>query len=110
MRNTALIIIGALLATALVVHFVRGKKAPCERAFDNIADFSIELARGLGDKTSAKQLEKELEGKRGEFVAQCHQWPSEVVDCLAAFPNLPDSCEKILDETNLRKLHVDKIW
>ena len=110
MRNTIVVILAAVLVTALVVHFVRGNKSQCERAYDNIADFSIELARGLGDKTSAKQLEKELESKRGEFVGGCKQWPSEVVDCLAAFPNLPDRCEKILDEDNLRKLHVDKIW
>jgi len=110
MRNTSLIVIAALLATALAVHFMRGKKAPCERAYDNIEDFAIQLARGLGDKSAARDLEKELEAKRGEFVGECKQWPSEVVDCLAALPNPPDSCEKILDEDNLKKLHVGKIW
>ena len=110
MRNTVLVILAAVVVTALVVHFVRGKKAPCERAFDNMVDISVQLARGLGDKHTAAQLEKELEDKRGEFIGQCAQWPSDVVDCLAALPNPPDACEKILDDDNLKKLHVDKIW
>jgi hypothetical protein len=115
MRTTIILVALALVATAVVMHFTRGKSHQCERTFDQLKGFGVALGtgmdRGLGGKGDAgRDFGRMMESKRREFIAQCKTWPDDVVDCLADLANAPDSCEQTLSEENLAKLHIDKIW
>jgi hypothetical protein len=111
MRTTIIILALALVAVAVIRYAFPSKQNQCERAFDQMKQLTLAIGKGLDGKSDElDKLESEFDAKRHEFVGECKTWPQDVVDCLAKLMNMPDSCEQTLDERNLEKLHIKKIW
>jgi hypothetical protein len=83
MTKAKVFVIAAALALALG-GCSKGKKAKCEKGWDQMKDLMSAFAEGMGgDKVKKEEMEKEMDKAKAEFLTECEKLPDDAVDCIA---------------------------
>lgn len=88
----------------LVLSAGCGKKAKCEKGFDQVKEFMVGLAKAF-DKEGKKDPAAEMDKEKDKFIEECQKLDDATIDCIADFKTkmTDPECIKKLDDAKLMK-------
>jgi hypothetical protein len=99
MTKAKVFVIAAALALALT-GCSKGKKAKCEKGWDQMKDLMSAFAGAMDDKggKAKDELASKMDEAKSEFMTECEKLPDDAVDCIADLSKAmtDPECEKKL--------------
>src|SRR5688500_7302632 len=77
-----------------------GKTAKCEKLFTKTTEMAVEMAKAFGGGDKVDEMKKELESKKGEFMAECEKANEADIDCVINAKDLEEAskCKPISEK------------